>query len=59
MTMNFVLFIDDAEHRAWAIERAVGIAEKHPSRLLILDATNHGDHASIAGSLRETETAAT
>ena len=37
-TMNFVVFINDPEHRAWVLERVEKIADKHPSRTIILDA---------------------
>lgn len=37
-TMNFIVFINDPEHRAWVLERVGKIAEKHPSRTIILDA---------------------
>ncbi len=37
-TMNFVVFINDPEHRAWVLERVKMIADKHPSRTIILDA---------------------
>lgn len=39
-TMNFVVFIDDPAHREWVLERAVRVADKHPSLLLVLDSTN-------------------
>lgn len=37
-TMNFVVFINDPDHRAWVLERVEKIADKHPSRTIILDA---------------------
>lgn len=37
-TMNLIVFINDPEHRAWVLERVEKIAEKHPSRTIILDA---------------------
>jgi len=37
-TMNFVVFINDTEHRAWILDRVKKIADKHPSRTIILDA---------------------
>jgi glucose-6-phosphate dehydrogenase assembly protein OpcA len=39
-TMNFVVFIDDDAHRRWVLERAERIAEKHPSRMIVLDSTH-------------------
>ena len=38
-TMTFVVFVDDAAHRPWVLERAAQIVEKHPARLLVLDST--------------------
>ncbi len=37
--MNFVVFVDDPQHRAWVLERATIVADKHPSRLIVLDST--------------------
>ncbi len=44
-TMNFVVFIDDPEHRKWVLERVEKIADKHPSRTIILDA--NADHRGV------------
>jgi len=43
-TINFIVFIDDAERRDWVMERATMIADKHPSRMLVLDCSclDHG-----------------
>jgi glucose-6-phosphate dehydrogenase assembly protein OpcA len=37
-TMNLVVFVNDPEHRKWVLERVEKIADKHPSRTIILDA---------------------
>ncbi len=52
-TMNFVVYIDRPEYRDWILERAEKIAEKHPARLLILDANADRSGASLATSLRQ------
>ena len=36
-TINFVVWIDDPQYRSWVLERAGRLAEKHPSRTVILD----------------------
>ncbi|MGH7727776.1 MAG: glucose-6-phosphate dehydrogenase assembly protein OpcA [Vulcanimicrobiaceae bacterium] len=43
-TMNFVVFVDDQRYRPWVFERAAAVAEKHPSRLIVLDSSGlaHG-----------------
>lgn len=46
-TMNFIVFIDDPDHRDWVVERALKIADKHPSRLVLLDATSTHDDAFV------------
>jgi 6-phosphogluconolactonase len=44
-TMTFVLFVDDPEVASWARERTRAIADKHPSRVIIFDATQRpGQH---------------
>lgn len=59
-TMNFVVWLDDAERRDWVLERAALLARKHPSFTLVLDrsgvragdATVHGapeTHVSVQG----------
>jgi glucose-6-phosphate dehydrogenase assembly protein OpcA len=40
VTMNFIVFIDDAAHRSWVLERAEHITAKHPSRTIVLDSTS-------------------
>lgn len=39
VTMNLVVWNADAENRAWIVERAIAIGDKHPSRTIILDAS--------------------
>jgi glucose-6-phosphate dehydrogenase assembly protein OpcA len=52
-TMNFIVYVDDATHRQWVLERAVRIAGKHPSRLIVIDATSAGGGADVAASTRD------
>jgi glucose-6-phosphate dehydrogenase assembly protein OpcA len=51
-TLNFLVYVDDAKHRSWVAERALRIAEKHPSRLLLLDASDPGEGASVSATGR-------
>jgi glucose-6-phosphate dehydrogenase assembly protein OpcA len=52
-TLNFIVWIDDPNRRAWILERATMLAEKHPSFTLILDNTGDcGDRATITTSAR-------
>jgi glucose-6-phosphate dehydrogenase assembly protein OpcA len=37
-TMNFIVWIDDVNFRAWVLERTSKILEKHPARAILLDA---------------------
>jgi glucose-6-phosphate dehydrogenase assembly protein OpcA len=37
-TMNFIVWIDDINFRAWVLERTTKILEKHPARAILLDA---------------------
>jgi hypothetical protein len=46
-TINFIVFIDDAERRDWVMERATMIADKHPSRMIVLDTTGVEDGATV------------
>jgi len=52
-TLNFVVYIDEAHHRPWVMERAAMIAEKHPSRLVVLDASDASGEATVATDSRE------
>ncbi len=52
-TLNFIVFIDDRDHRDWVVERALKIADKHPSRLLLLDATAEHDDAFVVTASTE------
>jgi len=38
-TMNFLVYFENPEFRAWVVDRAQKIADKHPSRMIVLDAT--------------------
>ena len=51
--MNFVVFIDDPAHRDWVLERASLVAEKHPSRLVVLDSTSAVSGVDVSTSTRE------
>jgi glucose-6-phosphate dehydrogenase assembly protein OpcA len=53
VTMNFIVFIDDPERRDWVLERAARIAEKHPSRAIVLDSTSAGAGLDVSCSRRE------
>ena len=53
LTMNFVVFVDDAERRAWVLERAARIAEKHPSRTIVLDSTGAATGLDVSCHKRE------
>ncbi len=52
-TMNFVVFIDDPAHRAWVLERAGLVAEKHPSRFIVLDSTDTTSGIDVSSTTRE------
>jgi|GEM_PF-415052 len=51
-TMNFVVFVDDPAHREWVLERAAVVADKHPSRLIVLDSTNAASGVDVSISAR-------
>lgn len=38
-TMNLIVFTSSRENKQWIIERACRLSQKHPSRLMIFDAT--------------------
>ncbi|MGH7684547.1 MAG: glucose-6-phosphate dehydrogenase assembly protein OpcA, partial [Vulcanimicrobiaceae bacterium] len=42
-TINFVVYVENERYRDWVFERAQGIADKHPSRMIVLDAVK-GEH---------------
>lgn len=52
-TLNFVVFVDDCPHREWVLERALKVADKHPSRLILLDSCNAGKGADVSISARQ------
>ena len=43
-TMNFVVYVENERYRDWVLERAQRIADKHPSRMIVLNAVkdSHG-----------------
>ena len=49
-TLNLVALLDDLQYRPWVLERAAKMAEKHPSRLLILDGTRSDDTVEVTTS---------
>jgi hypothetical protein len=49
-TFNLIVFIDDPTRRDWFYERALRIAEKHPSRLIILDACDASGEVTVSAS---------
>ncbi len=52
-TLNFIVWIDDPARRAWILERAAMLAEKHPSFALILDNTGDcGEGATVTTQAR-------
>ncbi len=53
VTMNFMVFVDDPERRDWVLERAARIAEKHPSRTIVLDSTSAGAGLDVSCNRRE------
>jgi glucose-6-phosphate dehydrogenase assembly protein OpcA len=58
-TMNFIVFVDDPVHRPWVLSRAEAVAEKHPSRLIVLDSTNSAVGVDVATSTRDDGAGAT
>jgi len=52
VTMNFVVFVDDPAHRVWVLVRAQLVAQKHPSRLIVLDSTN-ASGVEVSSATRE------
>jgi glucose-6-phosphate dehydrogenase assembly protein OpcA len=42
-TMNFIVYVENDAYREWVCERAQRIADKHPSRMIVLDAVK-GEH---------------
>lgn len=53
-TMNFIVFVDDAAHRPWVLERAQTVVEKHPARLIVFDSTGATSGVDVATSIRTT-----
>jgi glucose-6-phosphate dehydrogenase assembly protein OpcA len=52
-TLNFVVFIDDPDHRAWVLERAGRVASRLPSRLIVLDSTAAAVGVDVSSAKRE------
>jgi glucose-6-phosphate dehydrogenase assembly protein OpcA len=52
-TMNLVVFVDDPDYREWVLTHAQGVAEKHPSRLVIIDRTRDDGGADVGLLTRE------
>jgi hypothetical protein len=52
-TLNFVVFIDDPAHRDWVLLRAKRVADKLPSRLIVLDSTSAASGVDVSSSRRD------
>jgi len=52
-TLNFITFIDDPGHRDWVLLRAGRVADKHPSRLIVLDSTIAASGVDVTTVRRE------
>lgn len=44
-TINFIVYVENEAYRDWVFERAQRIADKHPSRMIVLDAVK-GEHGT-------------
>jgi glucose-6-phosphate dehydrogenase assembly protein OpcA len=53
-TMNFIVFVDDAAHREWVLERALVVVQKHPARLIVLDSTDATMGVEVSTTTRTT-----
>jgi glucose-6-phosphate dehydrogenase assembly protein OpcA len=53
-TMNFIVFVDDPHHRQWVVKRAARVADKHPSRSILLDSTGVASGVEVTASARHT-----
>jgi glucose-6-phosphate dehydrogenase assembly protein OpcA len=53
--LNFLVFVDDPAHREWVLERAARVADKHPSRLIVLDSTRTISGVEVTTSLSESD----
>ena len=49
-TMNLIVYVENDRYRDWVFERAQRIADKHPSRTIVLDAVKgeHGMKVTVA-----------
>jgi len=50
-TLNLIVYVDDPEYAQWVLERAARVAEKHPSRLIVLDGTRSDGGADVSTSM--------
>ena len=59
-TLNLAVWIADAGVHDWVMERATMVAEKHPSRMIVLDAAagRTGATVHVAGDEHDTESSA-
>lgn len=44
-TMNFIVYVENEQYREWVLSRAQRLADKHPSRMIVLDAVK-GQHGA-------------
>ena len=44
-TINFIVYVENEAYRDWVFQRAQRIADKHPSRMIVLDAVK-GEHGT-------------
>jgi glucose-6-phosphate dehydrogenase assembly protein OpcA len=56
-TLNLIAYVDDATHRDWVLDRAARLADKHPSRMIVLDATKTDGGADVATTSRGSDQA--
>ena len=42
-TMNFIVYVENEQYREWVLSRAQRLADKHPSRMIVMDAVK-GQH---------------
>ncbi len=52
-TLNLIVHLDDAERFEWVVDRAMRVAAKHPSRLVILDATGRTTGVDVSTQTRQ------
>jgi glucose-6-phosphate dehydrogenase assembly protein OpcA len=54
--MNFVVFVDAPSVREWVHERTLSVAEKHPSRVIFIDAASSREGADLIPTQQQTVT---